>query len=316
MDKILIQELGVAVVARDEGKLSDVATKLASKYSVSEIRRIWKSVESELSSKDIVWVTSKLQGSGELLELSAPLTLEEQVKKRDIETNWNAFLKSFVDRGNDLIYLRDNKLYRDEYPNWKTYCQFKLGIGERQAYRLIEAANVVNQLQTIEEPPALLPASESIARELAKCKPNARPLVWDIVVEKSNEESEPITAEFVSNVVKEVKSKNIQDDTPPLEFNIGEIVKFKRGKSLSWGEVQSEYTEGNYVVFDGTKETVVKAKHIYKMNISCATYARVNQLHLSDNKLVKSIAATLHSVFDFNLWHLELLELLEKQCVN
>lgn len=313
MDKELVTKLGVAIVARDENQLSNIAAMLAGKYSMSEIKRIWTCVESELTSKDIVWVSEALQGKGELIELSKPLTLEEQAHKQTIETRWKDFLGSFVDRGNDLIYLRDNKLYRDEYPSWKTYCQFKLGIHERQSFRLMDAANIVNQLKQAESPPELLPSSESVARELVKCKPETRPLVWDIVVEKSEDEAEPITANFVKEVIKEIKSSK-QSDTPPLEINSGEIVKFKRGKSAAWGEVQCDYTEGTHIIFDGSKEITVKDKYISKFDGDYTTANRVKLLSTSGNKVIQSISSALHFVFKFDEWHLQLIELLEKQC--
>lgn len=301
----------MAIVGRDEQKLSDAAVHLSHTCTASEIKKVWKTVEAELTSKDIVWVQETLADKAMLLELSKPLSEFELQQKRVIETSFRDFLKSFAERGNDLMHLRDNKLYRNEYPNWETYCQFKLGISYRHAHRLIEAAIVVNQLKADEQ--LVLPGSESIAREVAKVKPIIRPLIWETVVTKSEEDSEPITANFVSQVVRDYRSAKTKD-VIPQELVIGELVEIRKGKAKCWGQIINIYSDGNYVVFDGLKELTVTGSKISKLANNYITCMRVMELHKADTKLVKDLGSTFHSVFKFEDWHLQIIEILEAKC--
>ncbi len=315
MEPRYINELGIAIVAKDERLLSLAASSLSANCSSTEIRRIWKSVESELNSKDIVWVHTTLQDKNKLVELSTPLTLEEIAHKKMIEACFHEFLRSFVDRGNDLAYLRDNKLYRDEYPNWETYCQFKLGFSHRHARRLIEAAAVVNQLQGMAETSLeILPTSESIAREIGKVKVDLRPKVWDIVVDRSEAEAEPITANFVSQIVKDFKS--VKSEEPlSLELNIGELVQVFKGRNKFWGEVKEVYSDGNYVVFDGIKNQIFAKSKVSKLDIDdYTTCHRINLLHKSGKQFISNLAASFHTIFNFHPWHLDIINTLEEQC--
>lgn len=313
MNNVHINSLGRAIVSRDEEELSNVACNLSNLYSAIEIRRIWKIVEAELTSKDIIWVQQKLQSDWEIGELVAPLTDEEIYRKAYIETSFKEFLRSFVDRGNDLKVLRDNKLYRNEYPNWETYCQFKLGISYRHAHRLIEAAIVVNQLKEVTC--EILPSSESIAREVAKLKPIDRPLLWETVVVKAEDEDEPITASFVATVVRDFKTEN-KTKKCDIELSRGELVQFHKGKTKLWGEVKNIYSDGTCAIYDGSKEVIVSMQKLSKLDGNYLECSRVNALQLSTDKVVEQIVSSFHGVFKFQDWHLQIINILEEQCCN
>lgn len=313
MNAVCINELGMAIVGRDGQKLSDVAIHLSHTCTASEIKKVWKTVEAELTSKDIVWVQETLADKTMLLELSKPLSEFELQQKQVIESSFCDFLKSFAERGNDLMHLRDNKLYRNEYPNWETYCQFKLGISYRHAHRLIEAAIVVNQLKIDEQ--LVLPGSESIAREVAKVKPIIRPLIWETVVVKAEDEDEPITASFVATVVRDFKTEN-KTKKCDIELSRGELVQFHKGKTKLWGEVKNIYSDGTCAIYDGSKEVIVSMQKLSKLDGNYLECSRVNALQLSTDKVVEQIVSSFHSVFKFQDWHLQIINILEEQCCN
>jgi len=89
-------------------------------------------------------------------------------------------LKTFVDVGNALLAIRDKRLYRQQWGTFEDYCQERWGMERRHAYRLMDAAqsveNVSNWTQT-------LPATESQARPLTKLEPDLQPVAWQRAVE-------------------------------------------------------------------------------------------------------------------------------------
>lgn len=73
-------------------------------------------------------------------------------------------LNSFIEVGEALMEIRDNRLYREKgFSRFEDYCQQEWKWTHRHANRLIESAEVVHSLGPIGP---ILPATESQAREL------------------------------------------------------------------------------------------------------------------------------------------------------
>lgn len=66
--------------------------------------------------------------------------------------------------GGALREIRDNGLYKDNYPTFEQYCKERWGWERSYAYRLIDAAQVVDNLSTT----GSIPSNEGQARELVK----------------------------------------------------------------------------------------------------------------------------------------------------
>jgi hypothetical protein len=82
--------------------------------------------------------------------------------------------------GTALAEIRDSRLYRETHKNFTDYCREKWQMGESQAYRMIDAANVAQNISPIGEVP---PANESQVRPLASLPPEKRREVWKEAVE-------------------------------------------------------------------------------------------------------------------------------------
>ena len=80
--------------------------------------------------------------------------------------------QTFVDVGNALAIIRDEKLYRERHKTFEAYCGEKWNFGKAYAYRLIESAIVVKT-----SPMGDKIASERQARELGKVPENKRSAV-------------------------------------------------------------------------------------------------------------------------------------------
>ncbi|MDV7171920.1 hypothetical protein R4144_00625 [Gordonia amicalis] len=77
-------------------------------------------------------------------------------------------LKSFVEVGQALARIRDERLYKAEFATSEEYCRERWDFARRTAYQFIDAAKVCAQLRTLEAP---TPATESQARELSGLQP-------------------------------------------------------------------------------------------------------------------------------------------------
>jgi hypothetical protein len=92
-------------------------------------------------------------------------------------------LATFIEVGQALLRIRDEKLYRETNKSFEAYCQERWDFERAHAYRLIEAGEVCLQIGDIAT--GYLPSSESIARELARLKgdPEAMRKAWKQVLE-------------------------------------------------------------------------------------------------------------------------------------
>jgi hypothetical protein len=97
----------------------------------------------------------------------------EAVIQRGVET--------FLEVGNALLRIRDERLYRAEFANFHEYCLQRWQFTRRSADRLISAAAVTGQLRPI----GLIPSSESVARPLTGLPPAQQREAWQAAVADS-----------------------------------------------------------------------------------------------------------------------------------
>lgn len=106
-------------------------------------------------------------------------------------------LNTFIDVGNALLEIRDNRLYKDLYSTFEDYCRERWGFSRVHAHRYIEAAEVARNLLPIGN---ILPATESQARPLTGLEPEEQREVWQRVIESGDK----ITASRVQEEVEKV----------------------------------------------------------------------------------------------------------------
>ena len=95
------------------------------------------------------------------------LALWEMNKLEKCETVIANGLKTFVDVGTALLEIRDGKLYRKDFDTFENYCRGRWkGMPRQQAYRLMDAAEVIKNLSPMGDMP--LPVNERQARPLAR----------------------------------------------------------------------------------------------------------------------------------------------------
>lgn len=111
-------------------------------------------------------------------------------------------LQSFYEVGRALMEIRDNRLYQHKngggYQTFEDYCREVWDIGRRNAYYLMDAATVIENVNNCSQKPA----TESQARPLARLEPEKQKVAWQKAVETAPEGK--VTAAHVQKVVREM----------------------------------------------------------------------------------------------------------------
>lgn len=113
----------------------------------------------------------------------ATLTRAEEIALADCEERIERGLKTFIEVGQSLAVIRENRLYRAGYETFETYCQGRWGFNRHRASQLITAVDVVTNVTNAGLP---APANEGQARELARVPEQERAEVWRETVERTN----------------------------------------------------------------------------------------------------------------------------------
>lgn len=92
--------------------------------------------------------------------------------------------------------IRDSRLYRQQFPTFEAYCRERWGLSRFYAHRIIDAAEVANNLLPIGN----IPQTESQARPLTRLEPEVQKEVWRDVVKTTP--AEQITAKVVEEKAK------------------------------------------------------------------------------------------------------------------
>lgn len=142
-------------------------------------------------------------------------------------------LKTFVDVGNALLKIRDGKLYRIDFGTFEDYCKERWNMQRAHAYRLIDAANVVNILSPTGD---ILPTTERVARPLTQLEPEDQPVVWQKITETApNGKVTAAHAQSVVNNFRIPQHKNIED-----EFGSAETVFSDDSDDYDWTDDEDE----------------------------------------------------------------------------
>jgi hypothetical protein len=143
------------------------------------------------------------QSTSGALDKQQAVTLQqcEEVIQRGVET--------FIEVGNALLTIRDQRLYRAEFSTFNEYCQERWGMHRRHADRLVEAADIAENLRPI----GLIPQSESQVRPLVGLPPEVQKQVW--VEATLTAPNGKVTAAHVEVIAAPHKPKRHPKSQPP-----------------------------------------------------------------------------------------------------
>ena len=103
--------------------------------------------------------------------------------------------RRFCETGAALRKIRDERLYKVSlFDSFESYVGHRREMGKSQAYRLIEASRVVENLSLIGN---ALPANEDQARVLARLQPAEQKRVWRECLESGTEQTASNIKRFV-----------------------------------------------------------------------------------------------------------------------
>jgi hypothetical protein len=143
---------------------------------------------------------SKSASSARTPKGKKPLTRADKATLQQLEMTIGGGLGSFVQVGQALKVIRDNRLYRTNHSTFQDYCGGVWRITRTYAYRQINAAVCYEQLKSTPSARAVLPLNESQLRPIVgRLKPNQWVKAWKQVVAESG--SAAPTTKVVEKVV-------------------------------------------------------------------------------------------------------------------
>src|SRR3989442_513835 len=107
------------------------------------------------------------------------ITPSESADLARLETVVESNMRAFLEVGGALLEIKDRRLYRADYPDFATYCRQRWKIGTSHAYRLIEAAEVADNVPV---------ETERQARELTGLEAPLQTAVFEIAKEIAGEQ--------------------------------------------------------------------------------------------------------------------------------
>jgi len=144
--------------------------------------------------------------------MTAVLSPRESTRLEKCEAVIEKGLQTFVEVGNALLEIRDSRLYRLGFDTFEDYCRERWQMSKRHANRLIESAEIVQNLGPI----GPVPDSESVARPLTSLKLDQQRGAWEEAV-KNAPNGKP-TARDVRAAVDRLKFPSKSDDPPKVNF--------------------------------------------------------------------------------------------------
>lgn len=143
------------------------------------------------------------------------LTVKETARLTELEAVIEKGVNTFIEVGDALLIIREEKLYRNEHETFEVYCRVRWQFGRARANQLIEAAQITHVITespggtmatngSHSETPAVgnatpVPATERQVRALAKLPESERAEAWQEVVEAAGDAK--VTAKNLADVV-------------------------------------------------------------------------------------------------------------------
>ena len=115
--------------------------------------------------------------------------------------------------GRSLLTIQEQRLYKEAYSDFETYCQERWNFSRQRAYQLIEAEKVKARLSTLVDK---IPSNERQLREIAKVPEKEQAsFVADVLEKCEAEEREPTAKDFKQAAKPFLPPKSTQVDSTP-----------------------------------------------------------------------------------------------------
>lgn len=144
-------------------------------------------------------------------------------------------LVSFVEVGNALLRIRNERLYREGFGTFQEYCETKWEMSRIHAHRMIDAAEVAGNLL----PKGNIPQSERVARPLAQLEPEQQQEAWDEAVAASP------TGKPTAAHVKLIVEKNLRPVSERINYTPSNGLQYAQMAIDSLEKIQVNDTQRN-----------------------------------------------------------------------
>lgn len=138
--------------------------------------------------------------------LQTALDDSEITDLRSCEATIQRGLATFYEVGAALLSIRVARLYRATHTTFEGYCRERWQISRPQAYRLIEAASIAENLSPMGD---IAPTSERQIRPLARLEPAGQRAVWEQAIAEANGQPTAGQVEKIAKTFKQVLEERI-----------------------------------------------------------------------------------------------------------
>ncbi len=203
------------------------------------------------------------------------LTGPEQARLKKCEAVIERGLKSFMEVASAILTIKEDKLYRAQYPTFEAYCRQRWDFGSRRAQQLMAGAGVVNLLAMPPEPAAVLPTSEKQVRPLVGLPKSQQKEVWNEAV-RTAPAGKTVPARHVQMTADRLNPK-------PLTAEKAEITKTDEAKTKAPLDGPDKWPAPNGV---GVYSEVLAQK--VTLSVTALAYAEIVLLQIGDRKWISA----------------------------
>jgi hypothetical protein len=151
--------------------------------------------------------------------MSDELSIPDRTRLDELTGVVREGLDSFVRVGHALMQIKEDRLWREKSVSFEAFCQVEFRFTRRHADRMIQAAQVVEDISVQSEsldPGVQIekPGGEKVVRPLSDVEPEKRAEVWKEAVEtapKDKAGKPKVTAKHVQKVVAKRKAARPED---------------------------------------------------------------------------------------------------------
>ncbi len=149
------------------------------------------------------------------------VALDKQKRHDELCREVSRDIPTFLSVGSKLLELNQLEVYKNTHKTFEIFVREQFSLEKRQAYRLMEAASVAQNLCPIghktDTPDLEIPKLESQLREVAKAPPEKQAEVVKKAVEKAAEENRKPVAKDFAEAVKQVTGELLLEDEVPID---------------------------------------------------------------------------------------------------
>jgi len=126
--------------------------------------------------------------------------------KQEIREYIHKGVEAFERVAKDMLMIRDQRLYREEYDTFEEFCRGTLGRSKTHVNRMIQAGDVIRGLMAAGE--TVLPNNEHLARQLAVYPERDRQLIWQRAKQIAARNNEKPTYQTIRDAALEIVPSN------------------------------------------------------------------------------------------------------------